>query len=236
MLPQPPPDAPAPPPSPEALRSKRWWRWTWIVGVGSIGVLVGLLLLAPLVLRSRKKSDQTEAVNNARQIGLALNEFETEYGKFPDPSTIAEVTRKTGSLLPLNTKCSNDYFRQLIASGIVMSEAMFYAKGQCIHRIDGRMEGSNAIEKGECGFTYFLGANSAINPSRPIVVAPMIPGTDRFDPKPFKGKAVVLRLDNSVTSLPINKSGHVILDARNMMDPHHPVWEGHAPVIAWPEL
>ncbi|MGL5017616.1 MAG: hypothetical protein ACRDBP_05750 [Luteolibacter sp.] len=75
-----------------------------------------------------------------------------------------------------------------------------------------------------------------INPSRPLVAAPMIPGTDRFDPKPFKGKAVVLKLDGSVYSLPIDKNGHVILESWNMMDPHHPVWKGHAPVIAWPEL
>jgi hypothetical protein len=64
----------------------------------------------------------------------------------------------------------------------------------------------------------------------------MIPGTDRFDPKPFKGKAVILKMDNSVTSLSIDKAGHAILDGRNLMDPHHPIWEGHAPVIAWPDL
>lgn len=194
------------------------------------------LLLAPLMLRSRKAPDQTEGVNNARQIGLALDEFKTEYGKFPDATTIAEVRRKTGTLLPLGTKSSNDFFRPLMASGIAQSEAMFYTKGQGTHKPDGRMDGSNALAKGECGYTYFMGALIGDNPSRPLVVAPMIPGTDRFDPKPFKGKAVVLKLDNSVASLPIDKDGHVILYGRNMMDPHHPIWDGHAPVIVWPDL
>ena len=63
----------------------------------------------------------------------------------------------------------------------------------------------------------------------------MIPGTDRFDSKPFDGYAVFLKLDYSVTSYPIDKDGHVIIDGRNVMDPHHPIWGGHPPAIAWPE-
>jgi len=201
-----------------------------------MGIVALLVLTAPLTLRSRKKPDQTEAVNNARQIGLALFEFETEYGRFPDATTIAVVQSKTGSHLPLGVKSSNDYFRQLLASGIAPSEQMFYSKNRDTRKPDSLMAGSQALEKRECGFTYFLGATQSDTPSRPLVVAPMIPGTDRFDPEPFKGKAVVLKLDNSVTSLPIDKDGHVIFLGRNLMDPHHPVWEGHAPVIAWPEF
>lgn len=198
--------------------------------------MVGLVLTAPLILRSSKKTYQTEAVNNARQIGFALFEFETIYRKLPDATTIAPVRSKSGSHLPLGTHSSNDYFRQLMASGIAVSEQMFYAKGQDTRKPDGLMDGSHALAKGECGFTYFMGAIATDSPARPLIAAPMIPGTDRFDPKPYKGKAVVLKLDNSVTSLPIDKSGHVILNGRNMMDPHHPVWEGKPPAIAWPEL
>jgi type II secretory pathway pseudopilin PulG len=207
-----------------------------MVGLLSIVGLVLLGLSAPLVLRSRKKTDQTEAVNNARQIGLALFEFEAEYGKFPDAMTIAAVRQKSGTTFLLGTRTANDFFRQLIASEITQSEAMFYAKGSGVRKPDGVLTDVAALAKRECGFTYFLGARRTDDPGRPIVVAPMIPGTDRFDPKPFKGKAVILKLDNSVTSLNINKDGHVILNGRNMMDPHHPIWEGHAPVIAWPDL
>jgi hypothetical protein len=64
----------------------------------------------------------------------------------------------------------------------------------------------------------------------------MIPGMNRFDPKPFNGKAILLKLDNSVTLLPIDKVGHAIMYDRNLMDPDHPIWDGHAPVIAWPDL
>ena len=73
------------------------------------------------------------------------------------------------------------------------------------------------------------------SPSRPLVVTPLIPGTDRFDPKPFDGKAVILKMDNSVTSIPIQKDGHVLLNGRNILDPGHPIWDGKPPVIVWPE-
>lgn len=198
-------------------------------------MFVVVLLIPPKILRSRKNTDQTVAVNNARQVGLALFDFESEYGKFPDATTIAAVQKKTGTLLPLGGKSSNDFFRQLIALDITQHEAMFYAKCLNVSKPDGFMDGSHAIEKRECGFTYFLGANIKDNPSRPLVVTPMIPGTDRFDPKIHDGKAVVLRLDASVTTFPIDKHGHVIVAGRNLMDPTHPIWDGHPPVIAWPE-
>jgi type II secretory pathway pseudopilin PulG len=236
MLPQPPPDAPAPPPSEEALRSRRWWSWIWKTGTVSILIFLLSVLSAPLFLRARKKPNQTEAVNNIRQIGLALEEFQEEYGKFPDATTIVPVQNETGSLLPMGTTTSNDFFRQLFASGMTQSEAMFYARIDGTRIPDGRCDGSDALEKRECGFTYFLGATKSDNPRRPLVVTPMIPGTDRFDPKRFDGRAVILRMDNSVSSPTIDKAGHVFVDGRNLMDPHHPIWDGHAPVIAWPDL
>lgn len=189
-----------------------------------------------MTLRSRKKADQVEAVNNARQIGLALFEFETGFGSFPDSSTIAAVRTKTATDLDLGAKSSNDFFRQLVATEITRSEQLFYAKIDGSRKPDGVLTKGEALKTGECGFTYFLGAKTTDNPSRPLVVTAMIPGTDRFDPKRFHGKAVVLRLDNSVTSYPINKDGHLMIAGRNLMDPHHPIWDGHAPVIAWPDL
>lgn len=194
-------------------------------------------LSAPQFFESRKFVIQTEAVNNARQIGIALFEFETEYGKYPDADTIAEVRLKTGRDLDLGTTSSNDFFRQLLAAGIAQSETMFHANVTGAKKPDNRFSRGDALLDGECGFTYFLGAKSIDNPKRPVAVTPMIPGTDRFEKlKGFSGRAVVLRMDNTVSSLPIDENGHVIIDGRNMMDPHHPIWDGHAPTIAWPEL
>jgi type II secretory pathway pseudopilin PulG len=237
MLPQPPPDAPAPPPCEEAMRSHRWWRWIWVTGAISITILLLSILSAPVFFRRpHGRADQTEAVNNARQIGLAMLEFQAEYGKFPDGTTIAAVQAETGKIVPPGTKTSNDFFRQLFAANMAPSESMFYAKSNSTRKPDGLMGGIHLLEKGECGFTYFLGAVDTDNPKRPLAVSSMIPGTDRFDPEPFQGKAVILHMDNSVYSLNIDKAGHAILGGRNLMDPHHPIWDGHAPTIAWPDL
>ena len=236
MLPQPPPDAPAPPPSEDALRSQQKWTALWIVGAIAIAGCI-ILLTRPVVIRGGRKPDHTEATSNARQIGLALFEFETEYGKFPDVSTTSPLRKKTGTLLPLGAKTSNDFFRQLIASGITDNEGMFFAKVAGVRKGDDRIEGAHALEKGECGFSYLVGLSSEGNPSRPLLVAPLIPGTDRFDPKPFQGRAVILMMDNSVTSMPIEKDGHVMAHGKNLLDPTNPVWGSKDKwVIAWPEL
>jgi len=189
-----------------------------------------------MVIRCPKKAPQTEAVSNARQIGLALFEFESEFGCMPDFSTPKSVIKKTGTRLSLGNKSSNDFFRQVIAAEIVQSEHMFYAHVAGTRKPDNVFTGYKALEKGECGFTYFIGATDSCDPNRPLVVIPMIPGTDRFDPKPFEGKAVVLRADNSVTSLTIDKQGHAVFEGKNLMDPKHPVWQGKPPSIAWPDL
>ncbi len=208
-----------------------------MVGVASIIILALAGLTPPLTAGRGRSPDQTEAVNHARQIGMALWEFQTHYGSRPDGSTIEAVRQETSTNLKLGTKSSNDFFRQLLAVGIVNDESMFYAKITGARKPDSFLPGTKALEKGECAFTYFAGAPKDCSPQRPVAITPAIAGTDRFDPKPFKGKAILLRMDNSVTTLPIRESnGQVWFDGQNLMDPSHPIWEGHAPAIAWPEL
>lgn len=198
------------------------------------------VLSAPRLIRQRKGGcGQSPEVSNLRQIGLALFEFENEYGSLPDPSTIARVQGKTGLMLSMGTTTSNDYFRQLLEAGIASNETMFYARlPSSSTKPDDIFTAGEALKKGECSFTYLLGARASDNPGRPLVVAPMIPGTDRFDPKPFNGKALILKRDNSVTFTTIDKHGHAIFPngGRNLMDPTNPIWDGHPPTIAWPEL
>lgn len=113
---QPPPDAPASPLQEGAIPSRK--KWGWLKAFAVLAILFALAgLTAPMTFRCRKKADQTEAVNNARQIGLALFEFETEYGSFPDATTIEPVREATESTLTMGTASSNDFFRQLIAAG-----------------------------------------------------------------------------------------------------------------------
>ncbi len=174
-----------------------------------------------------------EVVSNARQIGLALFEFEVEYESYPSPKTIAEVQAKNPSGLHLGTKTSNDYFRQLIAAEITASERLFYAKVPGARKPDDVILPGRALEAGECGFAYLM-SDSQIE-DRPLVVTPLIPGTNRFDRKPFDGKAIVLRGDNSVIRYAIDKDGHARVGGVILLDPSHPVWEGKGLTIAWPE-
>ena len=236
MHPQPPLDAPAPSPSEAAILSRKKWEWLWGVGVVSIIILALAGLTPPLTAGRGKSPEQTEAVSNARQIGLALHEFEEEYGSFPDALTSEVVRQNSNTDLILGTKSSNDFLRQLLASQIAQSERMFYANIAGTRRPDEVMTKGKALEKGECGFTYLLGLTSMGNPSRPLVVAPMIPNTDRFDPNPFRGNAIILQMDGSLAIRRIEKDGYVNVAGQNMMDPTNPIWDGHPPMIAWPEL
>ena len=207
----------------------------WIGGISV--VIVGMIfLIAPLVFGSRKNPDLVKAINNARQIGIALFDFESKYGKFPDSSTVPAVQRDTGSTLTLPDRTSNDLFAQLIASGIAPGEHMFYAKAEFMRRPDDIFHSDSTIlEHGECAFAYISGLSYTGDPSRPIAFGPVIPGTATLDRKSCDGYAVVLRLDGSVSRYQINSSGKIISNGFDLFDPRQPFWHGKAPDVKWPK-
>lgn len=186
-----------------------------LVVIVIIAALAGLT--APMVIRQRKKADQTEAVNNARQVGMALFEFESEYGTFPDKDTAATVAKNTDTELVAG-ESANDRFRQLIRAGIAQSEAMFYTKTAYTKKPDNVFDtNTKALEGGEVGFgimekTDGSGLSAAGNPARPVVMTPFDQalGSEKFDYDMYDGKAVILKLDNSVTSLPIIKTSQLV--------------------------
>lgn len=230
-------DSPLDEPPPPPLKINLSFQRGWWVGFAIIGLLVVAGAIAPLFIRQSKCRDWGPAeVTSLRLIGLALFEFENQYGKYPDATTIDGVRKKSGTDLPLGTKTSNDFFRQLIAAGITRSESMFYAKIGGSKKPDNRIDASHCLAKGEVGFAYLSGLAMEGNPSRPLVVAPLVTGTDRFDPKPFKGKAIILRMDNSVSLVKIEKDGRVLIAGENILDPRNPSWDGRPPSIVWPDL
>ena len=116
-------------------------------------VVVGLAINPPR-LSHRKPHDRTEAVNNAKQIGLALLEFEQEFGSFPSEETAEMVKKATGTELDLSGTSSNAMFRQLIAFGI-QAEDIFYCKHpEGIRKPDRDISPGKALEAGEVGFSY----------------------------------------------------------------------------------
>lgn len=207
--------------------------WEWIIVLLLIVILYGLT--KPAVIRSGPKANQTEAVSNLRQVGLALSEFEHDYGRMPDATTAEVIQKATETELRLGTTTSNDFFRQLLASGVATSESIFYAETAESHKADNNFEGPKALEKGECGMSYFVSVPENSDPARPLAATPMIPRTDRFDSKIFDRRACILKADLSVTSHTINKNGHAVSKGQNLLDPDYAAWGGHAPTIAWPE-
>lgn len=210
------------------------WPRAIVTGIAGF-VLLWVVLPTPMCGRP-KRVGRTEAVNNLRQIGLGVDEFYREYHRYPGEETIQEVHRRGAQDWQLGTKTSNDYFRQLLASGVMSGENVFHAKIKGAVKPDGIFTAAKALEKGECAFAYFPGARAGDSPDRPLAAVPVIPRTNRFDPKPFDGKAVVLFRDGSVRSLVINKQGNAVFKgATLLMDPANPAWDGREPVIAWPE-
>lgn len=226
------------PPNPELLnRQPKWFKPVFYGCIVASVLFVLAGLTAPMVLRSAKNEEQTEAVSNLRQIGLALFEFESEYGTYPDDKTRYLVNKKhPGHGFNLSGKSSNALFRQLFAAKLTQSEAMFYAKVKGTRKPDGDISLGKALSEGEVAFGYIAGLSSAGNPARPVAFCPIIPGTARFDPKPFDGRAVVLRIDNSVSSVVIDKHGHAIVGGMNILSPAHPIWGVGAKLdIRYPE-
>ena len=126
-------------------------------------------------------------------------------------------------------------FRQLVAHLDLKREKNFWAQTSTTPNRPNDILGPDSLVPGECAFTYIAGLTSTSHPDAPILMTPVTPGTWKFDPKPFKGKAIVFFLDNSATALPIDKNGDVILNGMNLFDPRQPFWRGKAPDIKWPE-
>lgn len=186
-----------------------------------------------MVDQQKAKARKTLAVMNARQIGLALFEFETEYNSFPDEKTAPQVKTTTGTKAEVKAVTANDCFFQLIAAGIVQTDRFFSLDELAVPEPP---ENPKPLEKlAKCSFAYLSGMTAAGNPNRPVVVAPLVKGKTTFDPQVLGGKAVILKVDNSVTSLPIEPDGRVLIDGKDIFDPAQPFWGGKVPPVKWPE-
>lgn len=208
----------------------------WLIRIGVVStILLWIYSTRPIVLRSYKDASQSHAISNLRQIGFNLFEFESRYGRFPDDITAVEVMRKTGTKLTLSDRTSNDAFVQLIAAGLA-EERFFETHSKSARTPDGVCNSdATALAHGETGFAYISGLSSKDNPSLPIAFGPVIPGTSLLDPTAFYGRAVVLKLDNSVTTFPISPTGQISHGGGDLLDPKNPLWNGQTPDVKWPK-
>jgi hypothetical protein len=209
----------------------------WLLSIGILLIVSFLAALsAPMVISSHKNPDRTEAINNAKQIGIDLFAFQEEYGTYPNDETAKDFIKKHPTEIKLSGTSSNSIFRQLFAAKIVDNEAMFYAKSLGASRPDNDISSGHLLEKGEVAFAYIALLSTENNPSLPIAFGPVIPGTTKFDPKPFDRMGIVLRIDGSVSALSINKNGEAMIGrGESLLDPNNKLWNGKAPDIRYPE-
>jgi prepilin-type N-terminal cleavage/methylation domain-containing protein len=186
-------------------------------------------LSAPMIMRQVKKAAQTEAISNSKQIGLAMFEFENDYGSFPSAATLEDVEESFPDAVVKGAAGgdSNGYFKQLFQCGITQSEEMFYAKARGTKKPDGDISSSTeALAEREVGFGYLMdgdeGLSTAGNPSRVITVTPLAADGTNFDADPFDGKAIALKIDQSVSALNIraavgSSSGPAMIGGKDLM-------------------
>lgn len=189
----------------------------------------------PLILDSHRNPNRTQAINNAKQIGLALLAFEDEYSTFPNDMTAKDFIENHPSYQQdLAGTSANAMLRQLILnSENGRSEDMFKLTDYDIP--DGNIAPGEILKKGEISFAYISDQSSANNPSRAIILAPLIPGTKKFDPKPFDGRAIVIKIDNSAGIYKIHEDGTIHDKDGDILSPKHPFWNGKTPTIHYPE-
>ncbi len=203
-----------------------------LYGIGPAFVLIAAV--AFYSLRQAKQADRIHALSNLRDISHELLEFESQYGRFPDDSTLTPVKAQDDTGLRFGTRTSNEYFRQLLATGR-KSEEIFCANISPRFFYPDDLIGPKALERDECSFSYIPGLSSASPPGTPVVMTPLVPGTQKFDPKPFGKMATILFVDRSVQALPIDKNGNVILNGMKLFDPRQLFWGGKPPDIKYPE-
>jgi hypothetical protein len=175
-------------------------------------IIVPLAAIAtPVIMKTQKKANMITASTNAKQVFMLMVDFDQEYEAFPgDETAIDELAGYTG-------KSSNDYLAQFFIAGYTNSEEMFYVKGGS--STDKKPDNiintcSSILSSGECGFAYIKNQSTSHNSGRPLLLAPMTGNGLKFDPEPFGGYAIVLRIDGAVKRYRIDENGDLVMPDR----------------------
>lgn len=185
-------------------------------------IVIGLAgIIPPTILIKSKVSNKALGTNNAKEIGNALLTFVENYGSYPSDETKQQLFEDGFKELPHGND-ANSYLAQLLASGAVDSESIFYIKNmKGIRKADNQFGTSESmLSKGENGFGYVMlkGDRPLKSPGSivPLVIAPLIAdGSDpRFDPKPFADQYIYLTPDGAVSGGKISDDGIPIAKGR----------------------
>jgi prepilin-type N-terminal cleavage/methylation domain-containing protein len=213
-----------------------------LVVITIIAALAGIA--TPMILNARKAGARTDAMSNARQLGMSLVLFAEEFGSFPDQTTGQNITQNLQPDIPVvNGNTSNAFLSQLLSVGILDAEDVFFAQMTGTRKPDNVVLNNQALQQGECGFAYVMRQGNLAqspygNAARPLLATPVIQQNWQFDPEPYDEKAVILKLDNSVDTPRIRTSdGQVSVNGVTLgqVGPQT-VWGNMQPQIVLPDL
>ncbi len=208
------------------------------VFVTALAVISGFIVSR--VLQRQREGNREEAWRNARSLSCAFYTFKDDFGSYPCEDTarlikdnIPDRSAKLGNV------SANDFFRQLIVSGMVDQEKPFFARSLSSHKPDSVMTDGKLLEKGETGFAYMVSHATCKEENFPLILTPLVKGKLLFDyqsaRKCFDGKVIVLSTDGLPNIHIVDKDGHVWIHGKDFFDPSQPYWHGIPPKVAWPE-
>ncbi|SHK47239.1 prepilin-type N-terminal cleavage/methylation domain-containing protein [Rubritalea squalenifaciens DSM 18772] len=168
-----------------------------------IAIIAGLAAMSyGPIMRNIKKSKQTEATSNMRQVLMALQSFATDNdGMYPNEDTTR--SGQDGSTL-------EGCFNQLLSGKYINEEKYFYSQvnAEVILTSTKGPDNDGSLTTDECTTGYVRGLSSTSKPEAPILFDSAIsPG--KFDTAVWDGYAIVARIDQSVKTMPIDFTGEL---------------------------
>lgn len=181
-------------------------------------------------LNALKRARTADALNNVRQVKFALDGFATDFdGQYPNEDT-GEQLQSGGT----GTKFSNDFFRQLFLSGETRSEKIFWLKNSPIaagvpdDKIleAGTLRPAEILKPGDVHWAYMSDQTNTSNVARPLLLDCYKRNSTDFDLALHGEQAVVLRIDGSARSMPIDAQGMVRdAEGKDLLSSQSKAWE-----------
>ena len=202
-----------------------------------IAIIVALAALAtPQIFKALKRAALVDAINNAKQVKLALDSFATDFdGQYPSDDT-AEYVSEGGT----GSTYSNDYFRQLFLAGSTESEKIFWVKNSPVAakgapddkvKEGGRVQADLILQEGDCHWAYLTDQTNLKTGSRPLILDGYKKDTSEWDTDTWDNKVVVCHIDNSCKALRMRNTDGKVLDGskKDILSAQADAWDGESP-------
>lgn len=188
-----------------------------LVVVSIILALAGMSY--PVIMKQVRAAERVKLANNAKNVFVALGEFDSTFNAYPDDETAERIEtddalRKVEGLTLIGDT-SNAYYRQLIASGKMVTEETFYVDLETqfgrTRQPDKEIANGEGLARGECALGYvmrdFGDRTMGLSSKRSGVPVPVIitmpnetvnAAMATYDVGCLDSKVFVLNTDNSV--------------------------------------